>query len=197
MTATAAVRRQLAELTSLLTAQQDQALRNLLQGLIAQEVSRKLHAARELVELMNKRLAAVSTAHGISAKLRWTRRDDLDEGLRAIVELMAKLPDLRSEEEDATLAAALSTRLDDARLRRAAMAKPLDVPATRKFLMYYDRLRKSRWPVLIRLDAGVCTGCHMQLPPAKQQDAMKNAVTATDPAKMAIVACDFCGRMIH
>jgi len=28
---------------------------------------------------------------------------------------MAKLPDLRSEEEDATLAAALSTRLDDAR----------------------------------------------------------------------------------
>jgi uncharacterized protein (TIGR02680 family) len=115
MTATAAVRRQLAELTSLLTAQQDQALRNLLQGLIAQEVSRKLHAARELVELMNKRLAAVSTAHGISAKLRWTRRDDLDEGLRSIVELMAKLPDLRSEEEDATLAAALSTRLDDAR----------------------------------------------------------------------------------
>lgn len=59
------------------------------------------------------------------------------------------------------------------RLRRAAMAKPLDVPATRKFLMYYDRLRKSRWPVLIRLDAGVCTGCHMQLPPAKQQDAVE------------------------
>ena len=113
--ATAAVRKQLADLTSLLTAQQDQALRNLLQGLIAQEVSRKLHAARDLVALMNKRLDAVSTAHGISAKLRWTRRDDLDVGLRSIVELMAKVPDLRSEHEDATLATALSTRLDEAR----------------------------------------------------------------------------------
>jgi predicted nucleic acid-binding Zn-ribbon protein len=88
-------------------------------------------------------------------------------------------------------------RLDDARQRRAAMAAPLDVPATRKFLMYYERLRKSRWPVLIQLDAGVCTGCHMQLPPAKQQDTVRNAGFAADPAKMTIVSCDFCGRMIY
>ena len=40
-------------MASLLTAKQDQALRNLLQGLIAKEVADKLHAARELVALMN------------------------------------------------------------------------------------------------------------------------------------------------
>ena len=117
-------------------------------------------------------------------------------GFQAVYDAAKGEVDAYIADLDARLAE-IQKRLDDARLRRAAMAKPLDVPATRKFLMYYDRLRKSRWPVLIRLDAGVCTGCHMQLPPAKQQDAMKNAVTATDPAKMAIVACDFCGRMIH
>ncbi len=111
--------------------------------------------------------------------------------------------DVAKREIDAYLAdlderlAAIQKRLDDARLRRAGMVKPLDVPATRKFLMYYDRLRKSRWPVLIKLDAGVCTGCHMQLPPAKQQDAVRNAMASADPAKMGIVACDFCGRMIY
>lgn len=87
--------------------------------------------------------------------------------------------------------------LADAQERRAKVAQPLDVPATRKFLMYYDRLRKSRWPVLIHLEGGVCTGCHMQLPPAKQQDALKNAAIAGDSTKMNIVACDFCGRMIY
>lgn len=124
VTATVAVHEQLDNLTSLLTAQQDQALRNLLQGLIAKEVSSKLHAARELVALMNQRLAQVSTAHGISARLRWTRRNDLDDSLQSIVTLMSTTPDLRTEAEDATLAAALSSRLDEA--RRADPDAPYD-----------------------------------------------------------------------
>jgi hypothetical protein len=124
VTATVAVHQQLDNLTSLLTAQQDQALRNLLQGLIAKEVSSKLHAARELVSLMNQRLAQVSTAHGISARLRWTRRNDLDDSLQSIVTLMSTTPDLRTEAEDATLAAALSSRLDEA--RRADPDAPYD-----------------------------------------------------------------------
>ena len=113
--ATGEVRAQLSKNASLLTAQQDQALRNLLQGVIAQEVSRKLHAARELVDGMNKRLGTVSTAHGISARLRWTRSTTVDESLLPVVELMSKLPELRTAEEDATLSAALSARLDEAR----------------------------------------------------------------------------------
>ena len=113
--AAGAVRDQLHQQASLLTAKQDQALRNLLQGLVAREVSDKMQAARELVDLMNKRLATVTTAHGIGASLRWRRRDDLDQELSTTIDLLAKPPDLRTAEEDRALAAALSTRIDRAR----------------------------------------------------------------------------------
>lgn len=91
----------------------------------------------------------------------------------------------------------IQNRLDTALVDRAAKVKPLDVPATKRFLMYYERLRKNRWPVLIRLHENVCTGCHMSLPPSKQQQAIKNSLLADDPAKMTIVACDFCGRIVY
>ncbi len=100
---------------SLHTAKQDQALRNLLQGLIAKEVVEKLHAARELVRLMNQRLESITTSHGIGVALRWRRRDDLDPDLAAVIDLLAKLPDLRTAEEDARLAAGLSARIEDGR----------------------------------------------------------------------------------
>lgn len=93
--------------------------------------------------------------------------------------------------------AEVKARLDKANEERLGKVSPLNVPATKKFLMYYERLRKNRWPVVIKLMDNVCMGCHMELPPAKQQDARKNAALANDPGKMAIVACDFCGRIVY
>lgn len=112
------VRAQLRSMAGLLSAKQDQALRNLLQGLIAREVAEKLHAARELVTQMNRRLDAITTSHGIGVSLRWTRRDDLDESLASTIALLAKLPDLRTADEDQQLIAALSTRIANARLEQ-------------------------------------------------------------------------------
>ncbi len=106
---------QLRSMAGLLSAKQDQALRNLLQGLIARELAGKLHAARELVGLMNRRLDAVTTSHGIGVTLRWTRRDDLDAGLAGTIDLLAKPPDLRTADEDAELTSALSARIAGAR----------------------------------------------------------------------------------
>ena len=100
----------------LLDAQQAQALRNLLQGLIAKEVASKLHAARELVSLMNERLRTVETTHGIRVSLQWRRRDDLDAKLGDTIDLMSKQPDLRTAEDDQRLTADLSRRIDDARV---------------------------------------------------------------------------------
>lgn len=113
--ASAEVDTQLRVQSSLLTAKQDHALRNLLQGVIASEVAAKLFAAGELVKLMNKRLSTVTTAHGIGASLRWQRRDDIDGDLADIIALLAKSPDHRDVEEDSKLAASLSSRIDDAR----------------------------------------------------------------------------------
>ena len=113
--ATTAVLRQLATMKSLLSAKQDQALRNLLQGLVAREVAAKLHAAGELIARMNQRLSAISTSQGIGVTLRWRRRDDLDPDIAGTVELLGKPPDLRTAEEDRTLSDALGRRIDDAR----------------------------------------------------------------------------------
>ncbi|MGN6695412.1 MAG: hypothetical protein ACTHN0_14645, partial [Aquihabitans sp.] len=49
----------------------------------------KLGAAKELVDLMNRRLQAISTGHGIGIGLRWRRRDDLDEALATMPEGLA------------------------------------------------------------------------------------------------------------
>ncbi len=112
--ATEIVRRQLDMMTSLLSAKQHQALRNLLQGLVAREVAAKLHDAAELIERMNERLSAIATSHGIGVRLRWRRRDDLEPELAATIELLAKLPDLRTADEDRQLADVLGRRIDDA-----------------------------------------------------------------------------------
>ncbi|MEO6125639.1 MAG: TIGR02680 family protein [Ilumatobacteraceae bacterium] len=113
--ASAEVEIQLRQRSGLLSTQQDQALRNLLQGLIAREVADKMHAAKDLVALMNKRLDTVSTAHGIGAGLRWRRREDLDPTLGGAIDLLAKPPDLRTADEDKILSAALSERIESAR----------------------------------------------------------------------------------
>jgi uncharacterized protein (TIGR02680 family) len=112
--ATQIVQSQLATMAGLLSAKQDQALRNLLQGLVAREIAAKLHSAGDLIRRMNERLSAITTSHGIGVKLRWRRRDDLDPTLSQTVELLSKPPDLRTVEEDIWLAEALGRRIDDA-----------------------------------------------------------------------------------
>ena len=103
------------ELSALLSAEQDGALRNLLQGLVAREVADKLHAAGDLVARMNRRLDAVTTAHGIGVSIRWRRRDGLDPQRSEMVTLLAKQPDLRTADEDSRLREVISSQLDYAR----------------------------------------------------------------------------------
>ncbi|NLE65833.1 MAG: hypothetical protein GX608_00245 [Lentisphaerae bacterium] len=79
-------------------------------------------------------------------------------------------------------------RLDAARAERARLREPLDVPAARRFLMYYERLSRNRWPALVKLKDSICSGCLMALPPAKLQAVRR----ATD-----LVTCDFCGRLVY
>jgi hypothetical protein len=95
--------------------EEDEALRNLLQGLVAREVADKMHAADDLVSRMNGRLETVRTAHGIGVSLRWRRRRELERALQAMIDLLAKPPDLRTAPEDEELRSALAARLDEAR----------------------------------------------------------------------------------
>ena len=101
--------------TGLLNRKQADALRELLQGMVAKELATKVTGAKHLVNLMNQRLGAVTTAHRVGVTLRWRRRLDLDQPMARMIELLAKVPDLRSDEDERELRQALSQRLDEAR----------------------------------------------------------------------------------
>ncbi len=114
-TATEQVHATLSRQNGLLTAQQDQALQNLLQGLIAKEVAAKMQSADELIQLMQRRLSGVTTSHGVGASLRWRRRRDVDPSLSEMVDLLSVEHDLRTTEQERALMDALSVRIATAR----------------------------------------------------------------------------------
>ena len=103
------------QVAGLLSHKQDEALRQLLQGMIAREIAEKVFGAERLIDLMNRCLGAVATAHHVGVRLRWRRSRELDDATARLVELLAKQPDLRTEDEGLELRAALSSRLDEAR----------------------------------------------------------------------------------
>ena len=106
----------------LLNRKQDDALRQLLQGMIAKEIAEKIFEAERLVKHMNGRLGAVATAHRVGVRLRWRRSRELDEATERMVELLAKKPDVRSGDETGELRRALSSRLDDARAEQPELS---------------------------------------------------------------------------
>ena len=89
--------------------------------------------------------------------------------------------------------------LQDAEAERAELVKTLDTAATRKFLSYYERLGRKFFPVVENIPTGctACPGCHMSLTASKIQEAQRNTMLADDPARMRIVACDYCGRILY
>lgn len=110
-----AVAVQHSQLVGLLDRKQADALRELLQGLIATEIAEKVHRAGEFVHLMNGRLTSVATAHDVGVRLRWRRSPELDAPTARMVDLLATRPDLRLEEDEHELRSLLSARLAEAR----------------------------------------------------------------------------------
>lgn len=82
--------------------------------------------------------------------------------------------------------AAVEAELKEAQVERAEKAKLVTNP---KFMLYYERLRTKRWPVVVPLThEGVCDGCHLVQPPSVSQLVDHNA---------DLVACTMCGRILY
>jgi len=64
---------------------------------------------------MNQRLGTVTTAHLVGVRLRWRRSPELDPATARMVDLLATLPDLRTDDDEQELRRTLSDRLDEAR----------------------------------------------------------------------------------
>ncbi|MCY4664877.1 MAG: TIGR02680 family protein [Acidimicrobiaceae bacterium] len=111
-----AVSQQRDQMAALLDHKQSEALRELLQGLIARELAQRVHGAARLVERMNERLDAVKTAHDVGVRLRWRRSGELDPATNTMIDLLTKLPDLRTPDDESNLRRALSDHLQEARI---------------------------------------------------------------------------------
>ncbi|MBP5285826.1 MAG: hypothetical protein ILO34_06930 [Kiritimatiellae bacterium] len=82
--------------------------------------------------------------------------------------------------------AAVSAELAQAQKERAEKAKLVTDP---RFMLYYERLRTKRWPVVVQLTReGVCDGCHLVQPPSVSQMVDHNT---------GLVACTMCGRILY
>ena len=90
--------------------------------------------------------------------------------------------------------AMVESELAERRAERVEKAKAVSDP---KFMLYYERLRTKRWPVVAPLThAGVCDGCHLVQPPSVGQLADANARNGAEGRPQSIVACTMCGRIL-
>ena len=126
--------------------------------------------------------------------------DFLEPAQRRIDDAMAKFEAQKSgvdqycAEIDARIAE-VSEELKAAQAERIEKAKLVTDP---KFLLYYERLRTKRWPVVVALTHdGVCDGCHLVQPPSVGQMADANVRNGEAGRPQVIVACTMCGRLLY
>ena len=99
--------------------------------------------------------------------------------------------------------AELDARLSEVKQRLdelAAERKEAAAQVPPRFLLYYERLRTKRWPVVAMLNSdGVCDGCHMKQPPFIAQTVAHNARFAAEDSSrpMELAACTMCGRILY
>ena len=126
--------------------------------------------------------------------------DDLPSAQARIAEAQAKYDaekggvDRFCAEIDERIAA-VQAELAEAQKERVEAAKAVNDP---KFVLYYERLRTKRWPVVVALTHdGVCDGCHLVQPPSVGQLADANARNGEAGKPQSIVACTMCGRILY
>ena len=91
--------------------------------------------------------------------------------------------------------ASVKAELEECRRERIEKSKAVSDP---KFLLYYERLRLKRWPVVVPLTPdGVCDGCHLVQPPSVGQLVHANAKNGALGKPQSIVPCTMCGRMLY
>jgi len=142
-------------------------------------MAREIHKVEESIKRLEAVIAEYRGQMG-SAERKAQEQQAKYEAARAGVEGYLQEMDARLAETEAALAGAVA--------QRQALRVSLDVTESRRHLMSYDRLMKHRWPVLAQIADGVCSGCHMALPPSKSQAVRKG---------QEVVTCDFCGRLVY
>ena len=126
--------------------------------------------------------------------------DDMPSAERRILDAQAKF-DAEKGGVDAFCAeideriALVKAELAQCQQERVEKARAVGDP---KFMLYYERLRTKRWPVVVPLThEGVCDGCHLVQPPSVAQLADANGKLAAQGQPQRQVACTMCGRLLY
>jgi len=78
----------------------------------------------------------------------------------------------------------LEEDIADIKIQRQTAAEAVDP----EILSRYERIFERKEPALVEFRDGICTGCHMTLPPSVSHDVKK---------RDGLLSCDFCGRMLY
>jgi predicted nucleic acid-binding Zn-ribbon protein len=78
----------------------------------------------------------------------------------------------------------MESTLNDEKQKRELIAKDVDP----EWLERYNIIQSRKSNALVKLENGICSGCHMRLPPAAIQSIKKSNI---------MTFCDFCGRMLY
>ena len=116
--------------------------------------------------------------------------DDVLPCKQALAEKEAKLSEGQSALD--AYAAELDARLAEVQAELATLEKARE-DAVRKVqpraLLYYERTKLKRWPVVVQIQAdGVCKGCNLLQPPSIAQMVRRN---------QELTPCQMCGRVLY
>ena len=122
-----------------------------------------------------RQLAAMDDV--IPAKHRVAEADDKLKEEQTVVDGYIAELDARLSVVQGELAAAEAVRIEVAK------------KVSPQFMLYYERLRSKRWPVVVSLGSDcVCNGCHLVQPPSVGQMVRRN---------QGLVPCQMCGRILY
>ncbi len=132
----------------------------------------------------NQQLAAMDELPSTEARV--TAAQEKFDSEKSGVDAYCAEIDARMQEVEAELEAARKERAEKA----AAVGDP-------KAMLYYERLRTKRWPVVVALThESVCDGCHLVQPPSVAQNVDANMKLGEAGRPQRVVACNMCGRIL-
>jgi hypothetical protein len=94
---------------------------------------------------MNRHLRKVATAHGLGVELRWRRKAEALGIPERMIDLLAKLPDLRTEEETRELRQLVSEQLNDARALSPEASYRELIATTLDYRRWHEMTVLTRW----------------------------------------------------
>ena len=142
-------------------------------------------ASHDLEAAENNQLAAMDVLPSAQARIDKVQAR-FDDEKRAVDAFCAEIDER---------IAAVKEELESAKAVRVEKARAVTNP---QYMLYYERLKTKRWPVVVPLTHdGVCDGCHLVQPPSLAQMVDANAKNAEAGKEERIVACTMCGRILY